>query len=183
MSTTNPFSDRLREPLNETTRKTRRNLLAASVIGVVISKVGLVPAKISAFGIEFTSANQESLILLLAFSIAYFGITFVVYLYSELIAWQLVFRSKELENLKEEAKRDASGLRDDRERFYNEKARHTYFQARPTFFIRIFVELAIPIIFAIYSGIALLETKPAPVSEPVNKALNSQVGTPKSGAH
>lgn len=82
MSNSNPFSDRLRGPLNETTRKARRNLLAAAVVGVVIAKVGLVSTKISAFGVDFTSANQESLLLLLACAIVCFGVTFVVYLYS-----------------------------------------------------------------------------------------------------
>jgi len=159
MSTSNPFSDRLREPLNETTRRARRNLLAASVIGVIIAKVGLVPSKISAFGIDFTEANQQSLISLLALVIAYFGVTFVVYLYSELIAWQLVFRSEELKRLKEESERKRSDLSSDAELYFHDKARFTYFQARPTFFLRIFVELIVPVVFAIYAAIVLLNTE------------------------
>ncbi|MCV3263256.1 hypothetical protein OGZ01_11305 [Vibrio harveyi] len=88
------FTDRLREPLNETTRKARRNLLAASVLGIVTSKVGLVPTKISAFGVEFSSSNLEALMTLLALSIGYFLITFVVYITSELQGWQLLITSK-----------------------------------------------------------------------------------------
>lgn len=179
MSNSNPFSDRLREPLNETTRKARRNLLAAAVVGVVIAKVGLVPTKISAFGVDFTSANQKSLLLLLACAIGYFGVTFVVYLYSELIAWQLVFRSKELEQLKEEAEREVRGRDSDMERFFRERTRITYFQARPAFFVRIFVELVIPIIFAIYSAVALLNTEPSAPVEPANKS--SQQDASKAG--
>lgn len=171
MSNSNPFSDRLREPLNETTRKSRRNLLAAAVVGVVIAKVGLVPTKISAFGVDFTSANQESLLLLLACAIGYFGVTFVVYLYSELIAWQLVFRSKELEQLKEEAEREVRSRDSDIERFFHKRTRKTYFQARPAFFVRIFVELVIPIVFAIYSAVALLNTESSASVEPANKSM------------
>ncbi|MBM9606244.1 hypothetical protein [Desulfopila inferna] len=96
MPESNPFSERLREPLNETTRRTRRNLLAAAVIGIVITKVGLVPSKISAFGIKFTQANQKSLLVLLSLIIIYFLIIFIVYVSSELVAWQIAFRSKEL---------------------------------------------------------------------------------------
>lgn len=180
MSNSNPFSDRLREPLNETTRKARRNLLASAVVGVVIAKVGLVPTKISAFGVDFTSANQESLLLLLACAIAYFAITFVVYLYSELIAWQLVFRSKEIEQLKEEANREARGRYSDMDMYFHERTRRTYFQAKPAFFIRIFIELFIPIAFAAYSAVTLLNTEPSSVVEPANKS--SQQDTSKVGA-
>ncbi len=171
MTNSNPFSERLREPLNETTRKSRRNLLAASVIGVVIAKVGLVPSKISAFGIDFTAANQQSLILLLVFAIAYFGVTFVVYLYSELIAWQLVFRSEELKQLKEESQRKRSEINSDEELYLHDRARFTYIQARPAFFIRIFIELVIPVTFAVYTAVALLNTEP-PAHETASKELN-----------
>ncbi|QIR07674.1 hypothetical protein [Salinivibrio costicola] len=105
MSETNHFSERLREPLNETTRKVRRNLMAASVVGIVLTKVGLVPTKISAFGVEFSSSNQQALMLLLASAICYFTVSFIVYVYSELTAWRLVFTSKEMEDIKAEATR------------------------------------------------------------------------------
>lgn len=169
MGTSNPFSDRLREPFNETTRKTRRNLLAASVLGVVIAKVGLIPSKISAFGIDFTAANQQSLVLLLAFAIAYFGLAFIVYLYSELVAWQIVFRSQELEQLKEESHRRRDSLPDE-EKWFHDRARFTYIQARPTFFIRIFVELVVPVGFAIYAAISLVTTEP-PTQDSANQPV------------
>ncbi|MBC5831559.1 hypothetical protein [Vibrio metschnikovii] len=180
MSSSNPFSDRLREPLNETTRKARRNLLAAAVVGVVIAKVGLVPTKISAFGVDFTSANQESLLLLLACAIGYFSITFVVYLYSELIAWQLVFRSKEMEQLKEEANRNIRERDSDMEMYFHDRTRRTYFQAKPAFFLRIFVELVVPLVFAGYSALALLNTEPSSSVEPANNS--SQQDARKSAA-
>ncbi|MDO6446255.1 hypothetical protein Q4493_10775 [Colwellia sp. 1_MG-2023] len=51
--------------------------MAASVIGVVLTKVGLVPTKISAFGVEFSSSNQNALMLLLASAIGYFQLAFL----------------------------------------------------------------------------------------------------------
>tara|TARA_B100000780_G_C21014483_1_gene406360 strand:+ start:304 stop:522 length:219 start_codon:yes stop_codon:yes gene_type:complete len=72
MSEPNFIIERLREPFNETTRKTRRNLLVSSLIGVAISKIGLVPEKISAFGIDFSKSNQSALLTLLIFIVSYF---------------------------------------------------------------------------------------------------------------
>lgn len=92
----NHFTDRFREPLNETTRKARRNLLAVSVLVIVTAKVGLVPTKISAFGVEFSSSNLEALMTLLALAIAYFIVTFVVYIILELQVWQQLITSKQL---------------------------------------------------------------------------------------
>jgi hypothetical protein len=158
MSETNHFSERLREPLNETTRKVRRNLMAASVIGVVLTKVGLIPTKVSAFGVEFSSSNQNALMLLLASAIGYFAISFVVYVYSELTAWQLVFTSREMEEMKHEATRHErefiAGNNDESK--FRDHVRHLYFRTKPTFYIRLFVELVIPIVFASYSAYSLL---------------------------
>lgn len=177
MSKSNHFSDRLREPLNETTRKVRRNLMASSVLGVVFTKVGLVPTKLSAFGVEFSSSNQEALMLLLACAIAYFFISFSVYVYSELTAWQIDLASKEIEEFKELSNNNEhpifGGVKGDKFRDY---LKSVHSKSRPTFYIRLIVELALPILFAIYSGYSLLinelpqeRTIKAVVQEPANK--------------
>ncbi|WP_155522576.1 hypothetical protein [Salinivibrio sp. HTSP] len=173
MSETNHFSERLREPLNETTRKVRRNLMAASVVGIVLTKVGLVPTKISAFGVEFSSSNQQALMLLLASAICYFMVSFIVYVYSELTAWQLVFTSKEMEDIKAEATRSERQFLagNDHETKFREHVRHLYFRTKPTFYIRIFVELAIPIVFAFYSAYALFAMD---VSQPAKPTVMEQ---------
>jgi hypothetical protein len=44
------------------------------------------------------------LITLLGAVVLYFSISFLVYVYSELTAWQIVFTSKEIEALKEASK-------------------------------------------------------------------------------
>jgi hypothetical protein len=177
MSESNHFSDRLREPLNETTRKVRRNLMAASVVGIILTKVGLIPTKVSAFGVEFSSANQEALMLLLASAIAYFTINFIVYVYSELTAWDLLFTSREMEDMKVEALRYEKEGPSDASKF-REHTRHLYFRTKPTFYIRLFVELIIPIVFAIYSAYSLISTeievqvkKDATVQKHANKPI------------
>jgi hypothetical protein len=47
-----PEQIRLRDPLAEVTRRERRLLLGASIIGLTVAKTGLVPTKISALGVE-----------------------------------------------------------------------------------------------------------------------------------
>jgi len=186
MSESNLFSERLREPLNETTRKVRRNLMAASVIGVVITKVGLVPSKISAFGVEFTSANQQALMMLLTIAILYFAINFMIYFFSELSAWQIAISSKEIRKLEAESKRLKATNYSDREGGeFREYDQQLYIITKPAFYIRLFIELVVPIVFAIYSFSALLnmevaikETSISTEQEPANKALQP---TPKNG--
>jgi len=165
MPTSNSFSDRLREPLNETSRKVRRNLLAASVVGVFIAKVGLIPSKFAVLGIEFSEANQDALLTLLIFVIAYFAFTFLVYVSSELVAWQMIFRSEEMERLQKQAGRSRHSIDSEHERYLWEKARYTYFQARPAFFVRLFVEVVVPIVFAVYSSLALYNLEPPKAAE------------------
>lgn len=192
LAETNHFSDRLREPLNETTRKARRNLLASALLGVVITRVGLVPEKISAFGVEFTSANQQALITLLIAAILYFSVSFIVYVYSELTAWQIVFTSKEIEALKAESNNNSSPRKisrgsfsyistgeDEDEHKFREHVRFLYFRSKPTFYLRLSVELLIPLIFAAYSGYTLATFEvttdkggTSKVQPPANKALN-----------
>ena len=185
MAETNHFTERLREPLNDTTRKTRRNLLASAVVGVVITRVGLVPEKISAFGIEFTSANQQALIALLIAIILYFSVSFFVYVYSELTAWQIVFTSQEIEALKDEnIKKFQSfasyGREAKEEEKFREHVRFLYFRSKPTFYLRLFVELVIPIVFAAYSCYTLITFDMPVGKKPIPSTQNPQKVLPLS---
>ncbi|EKA7394217.1 TPA: hypothetical protein ACN36B_004535 [Vibrio parahaemolyticus] len=152
------FTNRLREPLNETTRKARRNLLAASVLGIVTAKVGLVPTKVSAFGVEFSSSNIEALMTLLALSITYFLVTFIVYIVSELQGWQLLIASKELSELKEQkisTSRTVFTTQESKiEAEFQDRMFTVYSRTKPVFYSRLFVEVFIPLVIAIYSIVA-----------------------------
>ena len=61
----------VRDPLTEVTRKERRLLLGMCVLGIVLVKTGLVPTKISAFGIEFSHTDQKFILIILAFVVSY----------------------------------------------------------------------------------------------------------------
>ncbi len=65
MSWSDYNAQQLRDPLNTTTRNARRNLLVASIVGIMIAKVGLFHTKFTALGIEFTTSNQHALVVLL----------------------------------------------------------------------------------------------------------------------
>jgi hypothetical protein len=73
----------IRDALSEVTRNERRSLLGASLLAIAISTAGLIPEKISAFGVTITPPAQNNLLLLLAAVLAYFILAFLLYGYSE----------------------------------------------------------------------------------------------------
>lgn len=87
-SKTQPWAIRVQDPLTRVTRMERRNLLAASFIGVIIAKTGLVPSKVSALGIDFDHADQSALLKMFAIVVVYFLLAFLIYAASDMIAWR-----------------------------------------------------------------------------------------------
>jgi hypothetical protein len=73
----------IRDALSEVTRNERRSLLGASLLAIAISTAGLIPEKISAFGVTITPPAQNNLLLLLAAVLAYFILAFLLYGYSD----------------------------------------------------------------------------------------------------
>jgi CspA family cold shock protein len=87
-----PFIDvRLRDPLTPVTRKERTYLLGISAIAITLVKVGLVPTKISALGIEFSSFDQQALVRATTVAIAYFVVAFAIYAVSDFFLWRKAF--------------------------------------------------------------------------------------------
>lgn len=74
--TTDP---RLIDLLSANTKSARRNLLISCVVGVSVAKVGLIPTKISALGIEFSNINKANFSYLVMSACAYFLATFIGY--------------------------------------------------------------------------------------------------------
>jgi len=178
MAEDNLFQNRLREPFTEVTRRTRRNFLAASVVGIVIVKVGLIPTKISAFGIDFTQSNQNALLNLITLVISYFGIAFFVYMLSELTAWQIAFRSQELKRIQDKEKLKIEHEDHDRMHWFMSRYRLTTNIANPMFILRILFEVGVPLTVGIYAVVAILSADASMLVEP-NTTIQP---TPKSGA-
>lgn len=155
---------RLRDPLSDVTRRERRALLGSSTLGIVIVKTGLVPSKITALGIEFTQADQRSLLLSIAAIISYFLIAFVVYAASDFLAWRLSYGwtliEEELERrrLPEDVDEKEWGLK--KEIIEEYRLSEIWFtMSKPMSFVRALFEFAIPIILGAYVVIILLGTR------------------------
>ena len=73
--------------LTEITRKERRNLLIASMIGICVAELGLVPTRFSALGIELTAPAQRQFVLIVAALVCYFLAAFLIYALPDLFAW------------------------------------------------------------------------------------------------
>lgn len=87
----------LRDALSEVARKERRSLLGISLFGITLKNSGMVPSKIPSLGIEFQLADQQTLLLIVAFIILYFIVAFIIYAASDYLSWKLEIKSWVLE--------------------------------------------------------------------------------------
>ena len=78
----------LYDPLSEVTRKERKSLLGLAAVGIALVKVPLVPTKLSAFGLEFSTVNQKALLTLYAVVVAYFLVAFLTCSFTDYVAWR-----------------------------------------------------------------------------------------------
>jgi hypothetical protein len=91
----------LGDPLGDVTRKERRMLLVVSVIAIALIKIGLMPTKITALGVEFTETNQQALLWIVSMINVYFLFAFVIYATADFFVWQKIL----LEEYRAEMKR------------------------------------------------------------------------------
>lgn len=82
------FTDFLGDPLSETTRKERRNLLLASTAGIAIATMKMVPTKLSSLGIDFSPPAQSSFLILVMVVVAYFFFAFITYGAADYFVWR-----------------------------------------------------------------------------------------------
>ena len=67
------------EILSDKTRKTRKALLAASLIGICISHIDVNISKVTVFGTEFKFGNFEAIPIILGLIILFYLINFYAY--------------------------------------------------------------------------------------------------------
>jgi len=82
-------ADYLVDPLTPESRKTRRDLLLASSVGLLVAWGGLVPTKISALGIDLSLGAQKGLTWALAIVALYLTAAFTCYGFSDFFNWRL----------------------------------------------------------------------------------------------
>ncbi|MGD0626390.1 MAG: hypothetical protein ABSB32_16935 [Thermodesulfobacteriota bacterium] len=173
METNRPPEVRLRDPLSEVTRKERRSLLVASIIGIAIAKSGLIPSKISALGIEFGQTDQRSLLMVMAFVTLYFLAAFIFYAASDLIAWRLAIYYSMRQGAEEDIQQRRKENGDLRHSVPSEKEAvakefikkigtqyNIFFSlSRPISFLRAVFEFILPLAVGIYAVVILFLTK------------------------
>ncbi len=86
----------LQDPLSVTTRKTKKNLLLLSVLGITIAFAKIAPTEISALGIKIIIKDTQNLLLILVGAIVYNLISYFVYAYSDKRALSLLMNEVEL---------------------------------------------------------------------------------------
>ena len=147
----------LSDPLSEVTRKERRFLLGASVIGLFVSSSGIVPTKIAALGIELSATDQKSFLVLLSLVIVYFLVAFLIYGFADFLTWR-----KEYQKLMEQGAKEFLSWDEEDQHAYDEIHEHIpradwiYKWAKPTAFVRAAFEFFVPIALAIYAIAAVL---------------------------
>ena len=165
----------IKDPLSELSRKERKSLLLTSIIGIIISKAGLIPTKINALGIEFKETDQNILLLIVISLILYFLIAFIMYSSSDFLAWRLSFLDvikdktirmilEDIErkstqgtmvNITERDKQKAESIASDE---LLRKHKIIFSLIKPTSFIRAIFEFIIPIVIGIFSIIFVGQT-------------------------
>jgi hypothetical protein len=158
-----PAEARLQDPLSEVTRVERRNLLAASAVGLVIAKAGLVPTKISALGIDFSSANQRALLFIIGAVVCYLVVAFSIYASSDLLAWRVSVHAA-IRGARAAAQDAAFQWGGSKAKLEDGYAQHRKFWARasrPMSVVRAFFEVGVPILLGLYAAFVLFTTRPA----------------------
>lgn len=156
-----PSEIQLRDPLSEVTRKERRMLLGISALGIVIVKSGLVPAKVSALGIEFTQTNQQALIFALGAVVAYFFAAFVIYAASDLVTWKAAYQTSVKDFLRYVREHAQASSPVPMHYFFGAEHRWHFF-ALPISILRASFEFGVPIIIGIYAMVVLFTATPPP---------------------
>jgi hypothetical protein len=152
-------ADYLGDPLNLVSRKVRRDLLAASSIGILISIAGLVPTRISALGVDLSLPQQRGFALVMALVVLYFLAAFVTYGLSDFFLWR-----KQYQDYLERVERFGDNLDLSDHEAYEEMNRRLpdigwlYQWSKPVAFARVAFEFALPLLVGICAIVWLLVT-------------------------
>lgn len=164
MSASDPSpSDYLTDPLSPLSRVERRNLLLASFIGFLISTAGLVPTKLSAFGIDLSTPQQSAFTFAAALVIAYFLLAFLAYALPDFLVWRKNYQDylEKVEIVSRNWTQEDQRAHDDLQGSLP-NIRWLYRSSPPVAYLRLLFDYALPVLFAGYSIYVLLSTKAGP---------------------
>ncbi len=144
------IEERLKQPLSDTSSKAKKNLLLSSLLGFAITELGLMPSQISLLGISLEQGNQSALILLILLLVLYTFITFIVSMTADLLSWKVIFLIKREEMLLSIKDFDISHLDKETAIKHLRTERKLINQTKFVFLTRIFIDVVIPVSFAIW---------------------------------
>ncbi len=150
------IAERLKIPLGAVAIANRKQLLLFSVLGIIVTVVGVMPAKIAMLGIEFDTSNQQAFLVLLTLSVVYYLISFVVSMLSDLMSWKVLFtlnKEKLLMNLNDF---DISHLTRAQVLEQMKLENSTINQSKLLFSVRILVDVVVPITLSLFSAFCLV---------------------------
>jgi len=151
----------LGDPLSDISRKIRRNLLAASMIGAFVSWTEFIPTKVESLGIDLTQLNQSYFLVLLGVVITYFLLAFLMYGIADFLIWREKY-NEHLVNIETEIlgldMRDEPHPDDPMDRVPN--ISWVYRWSKPVAILRVVFEYVLPVIFAFYAIASLLFQEP-----------------------
>ncbi|EGQ8122399.1 hypothetical protein V9R51_003742 [Vibrio cholerae] len=150
------IAERLKIPLGAVAIANRKQLLLFSVLGIIVTVVGVMPAKITMLGIEFDTSNQQAFLVLLTLSVVYYLISFVVSMLSDLMSWKVLFtlnKEKLLMNLNDF---DISHLTRAQVLEQMKLENSTINQSKLLFSVRILVDVVVPITLSLFSAFCLV---------------------------
>ena len=152
---------RLNDPLNDVTRKERRNLLGVSALGVLMAKTGLVPSSIFALGIEFSSTDQKTILRVVALVVLYFLCAFVIYAVADFLAWGSAIKvavnetaekvASETEEGRQKRKAIDDAVKNALQFYFGRCVDRPFSFVTPIQWVRVIFEFLVPIILGLYS--------------------------------
>lgn len=153
------------DPLSDTSRRERRNLVVVSALSALIAKTGLIPTQISALGIVFKAPAQSMFLVFLALCVGYLMASFLIYGLTDFLVWRHKYqeylerrayavdaeiwdmRDPEAQHARQQAEEIISHL---------PSARWAYAASNPAAMARMFFEFIVPLILGVYAMSALL---------------------------
>ena len=149
-------ADFLVDPLSSESRKTRRDLLVASSVSLLVARGDLVPTKISALGIDLSLGAQKGLTWALAVVVLYLTAAFTSYGLSDYFNWRLRLHSYR-ERVEQEAE---NWTQEDQDRYDETRQRAgdiswLYERAGLLAWVRVVVDMAVPPILGLTAILSL----------------------------
>lgn len=155
--------DYLTDPLSPLSRSERRNLLLASFVGFLISKAGLIPTKISAFGIDLSAPQQNAFTLAATLIIVYFLVAYIFYALPDFLIWRKKYQDylESVEIIGRNWTQEDQFAHDEIQDALP-SIRWLYRSSPIVAYIRLLFDYALPVLFAGYSIYALATSGAGP---------------------